>query len=310
LSFFNFIAHNMRLLISSLNLDNETTSNLLKINKQIKNYDHILELYQRFSDLIVEMLQGTKCTNYDYFYKKLPDTLHIFDDNGLIANPNTLDSFVFINKCIEIKSFLFETKDIFDKISIQMKFNAFFTINNLINQEMVDIAIVKTFIVIFPPDKLIDLISKYLRGLLISHCYRVKYEDEKFFEYFDDLELNREKYGTLIRRFKDNSNIYDDDFFKLASQMYLFLTILGEKYKIPEAERIIKLDKKELIYNPDEYNQEVNNEGGFFGKLFSSLKKKQSRSSQEKEEDKIPNKQPNHYSYILQQNHSFLRIYD
>jgi hypothetical protein len=284
LTFFNFVGHNMRMLISNLNLENESHNTLLRLNRQIKNYDHILELYQRFSDLIVEMLQGTKCSNYDNFYKKLPDSLQVFDENGHISNSETLDSFVFINKCIEIKSFLFESKDIFDKISIQMKFNAFFTINNLINQEMVDISIVKIFIAIFPPDKLIDLISKYLRGLFICHVYRVKYNDEKFFEQFDDLELNREIYATLIRRFKDSSNIYDDDFFKLASQMYLFLTILGEKYKIPEAERLIKLNKKELIYNPED-DQEVNTNKGFFS-IFNPFAQKSKKLVNKKKKTK------------------------
>ena len=29
--------------------------------------------------------------------------------------------------------------------------------------------------------------------------------------------------------------------------MYLYLTILGEKYKVAEAERILKLDKRKLF---------------------------------------------------------------
>ena len=47
--------------------------------------------------------------------------------------------------------------------------------------------------------------------------------------------------------FKAESDIYDDDFFKLASQMYLYLTALGAKFSFPEAQRIIAFDKKEVV---------------------------------------------------------------
>jgi hypothetical protein len=274
LSFLNFICHHMRIVYSHLHLDNEFNSSLLRKNRELKNYENLLEIYQRFSDLIVEMIQGTANKNFDNFYRKLPDGLNIFDETGTLFNFNTLDSFVFILKSLEIKNMLLDTQRIFDSLALPMKINLFFTINNLINQEVADISLVKIFITIFPPDKIIELVSMYVRGLYINHILKCEYESKEFYTEYEDFELSNETYSELIHEFKADNEIYEDEFFKLASQMYLFLTVLGEKYSVPEAERILKLDKREVIIVHEEPDANEEQNKTMFNKIMTYFKSK------------------------------------
>lgn len=274
LSFLNFICHHMRVVYSHLHLDNEFNSSLLRKNRVLKNYENLLEIYQRFSDLIVEMVQGTANKNFDNFYRKLPDGLNIFDETGILYNYTTLDSFVFILKSLEIKNMLFDNNRTFDNMALPMKINLFFTINNLINQEVADISLVKIFITIFPPDKIIEIVSMYVRGLYINHILKYDYESKEFYTEYEDFELSIETYSELIREFKADNEIYEDEFFKLASQMYLFLTVLGEKYSVPEAERILKLDKREVIIVPEEHDPNEEERKTMFNKIITYMKSK------------------------------------
>ena len=170
----------MRILIEHLHLDDSLKSSLLALNRNIKNFENIIEIYQRFSDLVIEMIQGTSHKNFDNFYKKLPDGLSILNETGQISNYLTLESFIFIKKSIEIQSLLFDNKNVFDTLSLPMKHNLFVTINNVINQELADFSLVKIFITTFNPEKIIELVSKYVRGLYIKHFSKIDYNDKKF----------------------------------------------------------------------------------------------------------------------------------
>ena len=101
----------------------------------------------------------------------------------------------------------------------------FLTINNVVNQELSDKSIVTILSIIFPSEKIIELISKYVRGLYVKHILQCDYEDKNFSSKFEDLELNKISFDDLIYNFKANNDIYEDQFFKLSSQMFLFLTI-------------------------------------------------------------------------------------
>ena len=128
-----------------------------------------------------------------------------------------------------------------------MKYYLFVSMNNVLSQENIDSCIVKAFIYLFPPDRLIEIICIYLRGLYISHLCRFNYNTDGFNKLFQFLELNSNSMRDLRNIFKTNPHFYEDDFFKLASQMYLFLTIIGEKYDLNEAQKILKYADKDLM---------------------------------------------------------------
>lgn len=242
-SFFNFIGHCERIIIQNLNLD---SNSLLYLNKDFKNYELIMNVYQRLSDLIVEMIQGTENKNFENFYKKLPDKLAIFNKAKHLNNIPMLENFIFIKKAFEIQYLLFE-QDPFEKISVSIKFNIFLTANNVINQELEDKSTLNILSIIFPSDKLAEVVSKYIRALYVKHILECDYEDANFAEKFEELELDESCYDALIRQFKANNDIFEDEFFKLASQIFLFLTILGEKYNFAEATKVLQYKAKDLI---------------------------------------------------------------
>ncbi len=242
LSFFNFIGNCERILIQNINLDSKS---LLYSIKNFKNYKPILNIYQRLSDLIIEMIQGTENKNFENFYKRLPAKLSILNKAKLLNNIEMLDNFIFIKKAFEI-SYLFIDQDPFEKNLVPIKFNIFLIATNVINQELEDKSIVNILSLIFPADYLIETISQYIRALYIKHILYIDYDDANFKQRFQQMELNLSAYDAIIKKFKANSEIFEDEFFKLASQIFLFLTILGKKYEFPEASKVLLYQKKEL----------------------------------------------------------------
>jgi hypothetical protein len=249
-SFLNFVCQNMRLLMEVLNFNYPP---FFEKNRELKKYDDIEAIYQRLSDLVIEMIQGTAAHNFDYFYKKLPPSLNIVnDETGEIINPEVLESFIFVKKCYEIKKLLSNTHD---ALSLQMKINMFTTINNLISQELTDFSMVKLFASIFPAEELLNLISLYVRTLYIKYISKLDYDNPKFKTKLDYFEFNEKRYNTLFEKFNTNNDIYEDKFFKLSSQMYLFLTILAEKYRYTEIAKSLSIaDKDLIIYDKVENN--------------------------------------------------------
>ena len=231
-SFLNFVSGSMRII----------NKNLKK--SLIKNYDCILEIYQRYTDLIIEMIQGTDDQNFDNFYKKVKDYEAITNEGKI--NEKKLIFFQFIQLINEIKFSMFDEELILDKLSLKIKSNLFSIIINLINGSTINQELIKILVFVFDPDKLIDLISKYLRSLYIKHIANIDYDHLNFKENFQNLELNKECFDQLYQTFKVNAEFYEDEFFQLTGQLFLFLTILGERYGINEAQKALFLYKKDL----------------------------------------------------------------
>ena len=245
-SFFNFIIHNMRLIIDNLQISNTKQNTMLNQLQTIKSVDYIINIYQYFSDLVVEMIQGTQEKNFNHFYIKLSEKYRLFDEEGNI-NYFTLPSFVFLQHCIEMNKIFFETENIFNEHLLPILLNMFIIIVNVISQEVTDTSLIQSLIIIFPPDKLLAVVSSYLRGLMINHIKGFEYDDPSFADEFDKFEFTNTSYIILKNYFKEHLEIYEDEFFKLAGQMYLLLINLGKRYHIAEAERVLRYDEKELV---------------------------------------------------------------
>ena len=147
----------------------------------------------------------------------------------------------------QIKNILFNKYLTFDPLCYNMKYFLFTTINNILSQEGIDLSVVLAFASIFPPDDLLGVISIYLRGIYLSHICRLNYNIDDFNKELNYLELNNIQWFELKHYFRTNPHIYNDKYFQLASQMYLFLTILAEKFNVKEAEKAKKYTEKETI---------------------------------------------------------------
>ena len=60
--------------------------------------------------------------------------------------------------------------------------NLFQIINNIIGQQLNDISLIKILVKIFPPEKLLNVICEFLKGLALHHLNERDYEDEEFDE--------------------------------------------------------------------------------------------------------------------------------
>ena len=248
-SFFNLICYIMKMINNNLHSGNTLDCMLFQNVIKFKNFENLSELYIRLSDLIVEMIQGTDISNFKKFYRSgIPKEFRYFNEEGVyIQNKDNHRIYIFLELAFQIKNILFDKNFTFNPLSYNMKYYLFTIMNNILSQEGIDLAIVWAFSFIFPPDELLGVISIYLRGIYLSHYCRLHYSYEDFYKHLSYLELNNIQWFELKQFFRENPHIYNDKYFQLAAQMYLFLTILAEKYNIKEAEKVKKYIEKETI---------------------------------------------------------------
>ena len=259
ISFFNLICNLMKMINNNLHSGNTFDCILFQNVIKFKNFENLSELYIRLSDLIVEMIQGTDIENFKKFYRSgLPKEFRYFTEEGTYSPNKDHRIFVFLELAYQIKNILFDKNFTFDPLSYNMKYYLFTIINNIISQEGIDLSIVWAFSFIFPPDELLGVISIYLRGIYLSHYCRLHYNYEEFIKELNYLELNNIQWFELKQFFRENPHIYNDKYFQLAAQMYLFLTILAEKYNIKEAEKVKKYIEKETIDSKISDTKELN----------------------------------------------------
>ena len=258
-SFFNLICNLMKMINNNLHSGNTLDSILFQNVIKFKNFENLSELYIRLSDLIVEMIQGTDIENFKKFYRSgLPKDFRYFSEDGIYMPNNDHRIFVFLELAHQIKNILLDKNFTFDPLSYNMKYYLFTIMNNILSQEGIDLSIVWAFSFIFPPDELLGVISVYLRGIYLSHYCRLNYHYDEFPKELNYLELNNIQWFELKQFFRENPHIYNDKYFQLAAQMYLFLTILAEKYNIKEAEKVKKYIEKETIDSKISDTKELN----------------------------------------------------
>ena len=244
-SFLNFLFNNMRMIIDNIHITDKLNSHIFKITQTVKSTEEIIDIYQHITDLIIEMIQGTGVDNFNNFYRKLTRNYKVLDEKSNL-NCESLESFLFIHHCLEVAKVLWDESNLFNSNLNTVCLNLFQIINNIIGQQLSDNSLIKILVQIFPPDKLLNIISEYLKGLVLHHLNNFDYDTEEFEEELFGLELNSEIFTKLIYSFKSTNDIHEDPIFSLAAQMYLYIIILGKNYKIEEATKIFEYAKKEL----------------------------------------------------------------
>ena len=258
-SFFNLICNIMKMINNNLHSGNTFDCILFQNAIKFKNFENLSELYIRLSDLIVEMIQGTDIENFKKFYRSgLPKEFRYFTEDGIYQPSKEHKIYAFLELAYQIKNILIDKNFTFDPLSYNMKYYLFTIMNNILSQEGIDLSIVWAFSFIFPPDELLGVISIYLRGIYLSHYCRLNYNFDEFNKELNYLELNNIQWFELKQFFRENPHIYNDKYFQLAAQMYLFLTILAEKYNIKEAEKVKKYIEKETIDSKISDTKELN----------------------------------------------------
>ena len=276
-SFFNLISYMLAMINKNFHAGNTLDCMLFQKVMKFKNIENLSELYSRLSDLIVEMIQGTDIENFKKFYcSGLPKEFQYFSEEGTYKPNKEHKIFIFLELSNQIKNILLNKNLTFDPLCYNMKYFLFTTINNIISQEGIDLSVVMAFSSIFPPDDLLGVISIYLRGIYLSHICRLNYNIDDFNKELNYLELNNIQWFELKQYFRTNPHIYNDKYFQLASQMYLFLIILAEKFNVKEAEKVKKYIEKETIESKVSDVREISvqtnvEEDNFINKLTSLI---------------------------------------
>ena len=244
-SFLNFLFNNMRLIIDNIHISDKLKSQIFKQTQTLKSTEDIIDIYQHITDLVVEMIQGTGVDNFNNFYRKLTRNYQVLDEQNNL-NTESLESFLFIHHCMEVAKILWQENNLFNTNLNMVCLNLFQIINNIIGQQLNDISLIKILVKIFPPDKLLNVICEYLKGLALHHLKESNYDSEEFEEELFGFELDSITFDKLVSKFKSTQDIHEDPIFSLAAQMYLFIIILGKNYKIEEAVKIFEYENKEL----------------------------------------------------------------
>ena len=257
LSFPNFIFLSMRIIFNNI-----------KFNTN-RNNEEIIEIYQKFNDLIVEIIQGTHSKNLDNFYRKLDDVI-LYDQKKKIMHFDNFIYFQFINLVYEIKEILYDFNIFESNSMINIKYNLFFILTNILNGENLNLETVKLFSKILDPKKLIELISKYLIIIYLKYNEKYQINDENFREKYLSLNLDMTIINRLHNEFKHNYDIFSDYIYRLSAQIYLYIKILGEKFDIIEANSILNLNNKDNQKVMDDLEENEKNKSSDFKKVHHS----------------------------------------
>jgi len=289
-SFFNFLFYMLRIIMYTVYpLTGKSRTELR--NKDEINTKNLQNLYTGIIELIIEMLQGCEKDNYKYLFQITPGEVFTqIMEEDIQNNIKMKQLYQPIINAYEVSEILFKDvpslkfvykepskihykvpygitfdnekeKGRFSEICLSIKYNEFKLLNNIISQNGLDDTQVKLISLIFDYNNLTTVITDLLVGIYNNNINQLKCNSDK-------INLTPEKKNELMECFK-YGNLSDDIYFNLASQMFLFITIMAEMYKIKEAKECIK--KKKLNY--DLSNSRYDNNSIITVQFFSEITK-------------------------------------
>ena len=196
-----------------------------------KDFSRIVNIFKLFNDLIIEMVQGTRPENLLYFFNKnINSDLINSTSSRITLDMQLYEYFAFLKLNEEIKCSILSKKDIFNTKTIKIKIAIFKQINNLLNTESTNKDLIKILVLFYDPEQLINLICKYLIALYVKYVLENKDEDN-FYKNFFDTEINFNHLRILMDKYKTDYRIFNDEYFILSSEIFLFLMMIGDKFE-------------------------------------------------------------------------------
>jgi hypothetical protein len=177
----NFIFLQIKLIIKNIPLNENS---LIFCNREFRSYNKILNIYNSFSNLLIQMVNGTKAQNFDFFYRKIPGLIieEYFDENS--------EYFYFLKFAKEIKE-LIMNENIVDLSTLPIKTFIFVLLNSLISQDLLDdnslIAFCSNY---FDIKDLLNICSRYLKAAYIKHAFNKDYTSAEFVSIYEKFEFS------------------------------------------------------------------------------------------------------------------------
>ena len=245
-SFLNFLFMQLKILVNSLHL--QETSLLYNFHDRY-SYHTLLKIFEDLFSLINQMIIGTQRENFNFFYKKIPNMIL---EEKYFENS---EYFIFLKYANEIKDLNFSNGNLSDRRAISIKTSVFVILNSLTSQDLDENdSLILLSQSLFNFEELLNLASKYLRALYVKHCQGISYKNKKFLEYFEQLNLNADIFVELTDEYIRNFKFSADPYFKLASQIYMFITIMSEKYHKTKAKDCRNVADLDLVRTSDSKN--------------------------------------------------------
>ena len=291
-SFFNFLFYMLRIIMYTVYLLSRKSRTQIK-NKDEINTNNLENLYTAIIELIIEMLQGCEKENYKYLFQITPGEIFTqIMEEEYSKNIKIKQLYQPMISAYEVSQLLFKEvpslkfvykepskihykvpyditfdnekeKSRFSNICLTIKYNEFKLLNNIISQSGLDDIQVKLISLIFDYNNLITVITDLLVGIYNKKINELKCNSS-------EINLDPIKKNKLMESFK-YGNLSDDIDFNLASQIFLFITIMAEMYKLKEARECTK--KKKLKYNISKSRNENNSiiTVQFFSEIIKSV---------------------------------------
>ena len=231
-SFFNIISSNMRVLALPVQQSQNCplTSEIVNVSQKNCLYNGVNHLFGGYKYLLVEIIQGIKFKNDNIFS---------------IGDPKSRASSAFYWLCCDLgKLFGVETKnvretilplkDIFDPLTEEIKIHFLEIIDNILKQkfEKSDFSFVFKFL---PDRNNYFYIQQYIKYIYIKYIDKVDTSNPEFENKFKTFECGEEQLKKLIRIYKKDPTIYQDNYLKMACLIHYILKSLNDKGKMTEA---------------------------------------------------------------------------
>jgi len=238
-SYINFLSNLMRNIVSSLYFDYD--NRYVFINKTFSLNSNFVCVYNKLTDLFIEMIQGTQEYNLYNFYMPEQENEIIPDSENI----NQIKNFQFLVFLYDIKEmFIKDGNDPEKEFSI-IKTLTFSIINNILNQEIVDQDFIRILMKIFEIDFLIGKMSKYMKKLLVRFQKGILYEHPQFPQLVRKTNLKDFVFEDFYKIFLKNDELQKDDYFLLCVQIYYFINITGDKFYMQESMDLLELENDE-----------------------------------------------------------------
>ena len=238
LSFFNIIATNMRILVLPLQKNDNfslTSDIIKKMNTSI--YSGINNMFEGYKNLLIEMIQGVSFRT---------DSIFSLD------NPKKRSSSGFYFLCCDLGKFSGNVRQttgqvnlnsIFDPVTEQIKLNFLEIIDNILKQSFKKSSF--NFVFKFLSEtKRHFYIGEIIKYIYLKYVDLVNPDSPDFETKFYDLTCEEIQLKKLVKIYKKDPTIYQDNYLKMACLLHYILKSLCDKLHITDAIEYFELSKK------------------------------------------------------------------
>jgi hypothetical protein len=240
-SYVNFISNLMRSIVSSLYFDFD--NRYVFLNKTFSLNSNFICVFNKLTDLLTEMIQGTQEHNlYNFYIPEKEKESEVFPADD---NLNQIKQYQFLVFLFDIKQIFINDGDDPEKEFSVIKSLTFSMLNNILNQESVNQDFVRVLLKVFDIDFLIGKMSKYMKKLIVRFQQGILYEHPQFPQLVKKIQLKSFSFEDYYKIFLTNDELQQDDYFLLCVQIYYFINIIGDKFYMQDAMDLLELDNEQ-----------------------------------------------------------------